>query len=276
MVKLTALVCVQDQQAQLSDCLRHLWFCDEIVVVADRCSDGSAEIARRHGAQVVEGTFPLESQRKMAGLAACRGDWILEIEPDERVDSALAWEIRATLKMGVAGDHLEIPLHNYLGSRHVAGGWTEPLGASRAVRLFRHGAKQWGPRHRDAGVALGRSGGALTGALRREVAADLGRLLSAFNRTTSIAADDLSGGARRGSMLGTLGQGVRASLHSYVGQGGWREGGLGVALAALAGLHPLVARLKAGELPETLPATAVAPARSRRGEHGGPIRIGAG
>ncbi|MDB5453539.1 MAG: glycosyl transferase, partial [Caulobacteraceae bacterium] len=92
MVKLSALICVQNQEAQLSQCLRKLSFCDEIVVVADRCTDRSQEIARRHGAVVISGIFPLESQRKAAGAEACTGDWILEIEPDEIVGSALAWE----------------------------------------------------------------------------------------------------------------------------------------------------------------------------------------
>lgn len=276
MVKLTALVCVQDQQARLSECLRRLWFCDEIVVVADRCRDGSADVARRHGAIVIEGAFPLESQRKAAGLGACGGDWILEIEPDERVDSALAWEIRATLKMGVDGDHLEIPLHNYVGSRHVAKGWIEPLGDTRAVRLFRKGAKAWRHRSRDRGAAVGPSGGALTGALRREVAANLEELISVFNRASTDAAHEAGDLSRPRSVPGTLAIGLRAALRSYVGMSGWREGALGVALAALAGLHPLMARLKSGEVAVTPPAPTTAVVKSRTRGPAKPVGLGVG
>src|SRR5688572_17971651 len=113
--KLSALVCVQNQDAQLSDCLRRLSFCDEIVVVADRCTDRSQEIARRHGAIVVDGIFPLENQRRQAGVEACTGQWIFEIDPDERVDTALAWEVRAMLQMRTSADGFEIPIDNYVG-----------------------------------------------------------------------------------------------------------------------------------------------------------------
>jgi glycosyltransferase involved in cell wall biosynthesis len=50
-VKLSALVCAQNDEARLADCLRGLEFCDEIVVVADRCTDRSQEIARHFGAR---------------------------------------------------------------------------------------------------------------------------------------------------------------------------------------------------------------------------------
>ena len=63
----------------------------------DRSTDGSAAIARRFGARVVEGAWEIEGERRNAGIDACRGDWILEVDCDERVTPALAAEIRAAI-----------------------------------------------------------------------------------------------------------------------------------------------------------------------------------
>lgn len=247
-VRLSALVCVQNQDAQLAECLRGLSFCDEIVVVADRCSDRSAEIARRAGAIVVPGIFPLENQRKSAGLAACTGDWVLEIEADERVDSALAWEIRATLKLGVRGDHLEIPVHNYLGDAAIRQGWTGGLGEMRAVRLFRPGVKHWQARRRDPGeVVSGRHAGALKGAIRRSAGRDVSDLVERFNRLTALRAEDLADTADPGRLAPAVAGGFAAFFRSYLVRAGWREGGVGLGLALLCGFYPVVAHLKAKE-----------------------------
>ena len=67
MVKLSGLVCAHNEEARLTACLERLAFCDEIVVVADRCTDRTEQIARRHGARVVSGIFPVEGRRKEAG-----------------------------------------------------------------------------------------------------------------------------------------------------------------------------------------------------------------
>lgn len=272
MVKLSALVCVQNQESQLSDCLRRLWFCDEIVVVADRCSDGSAEIARRHGATVVAGIFPLESQRKAAGVAACTGDWILEIAPDECVESALAWEIRATLKMGVTGDHFEIPMHNYVGDTLVANGWTGLLGSEREVRLYRPWAKRWLARRRDAGLGVGALGGALKGALRRQAASGLGEMVESFNRSTTLSAEDLADSGHPGQLDKALREGLGGFFRSYLARRGWRENGLGLAIASLAALHPVVSHLKAQEAIETRRRIAAEPAK----ETARVVRLGVG
>jgi glycosyltransferase involved in cell wall biosynthesis len=252
-VRLSALVCVQNQDARLAECLRGLSFCDEIVVVADRCTDRSTEIARRAGATVIAGIFPLESQRKMAGLAACTGDWILEIEPDERVDSALAWEIRATLKLGAkgryTGDHFEIPVHNYLGEAAVRQGWAGALGESAAVRLFRPGVKHWQARRRDAGqVVSGRSAGALKGAIRRTAGHDVNDLVESFNRLTALRAEDLADACDAGRLGPAVAGGLGGFCKSYLVRGGWREGGVGLALALLSGFYPVVAHLKARDV----------------------------
>ena len=55
MPALSALVVVRNEERQLAECLGRLEFADEIVVVLDRCTDRSKEIAERLGARVLEG-----------------------------------------------------------------------------------------------------------------------------------------------------------------------------------------------------------------------------
>src|SRR5947209_6946194 len=178
-VKLSALVCAHNDEARLADCLRGLSFCDEIVVVADRCTDRSQEIARQHGARVIDGIFPLESQRKAAGVAACVGEWVLEVEPDERVDAALAYEIRAAIHSRPAGDWFDVPVANFVGETLVRRGWGSGLGDVVAPRLYRSRVKSWTARRVAPAVILeGRFAGALETPLIRQADADIGHMMA--------------------------------------------------------------------------------------------------
>ena len=102
---LSALVVVHDEERQLSECLSYLGFADEIVVVLDRCTDRSHEIARGFTEHLVEGAWEREGPRRRAGIGACNGDWILEIDGDERVSPDLAAEIRQVVGGSSAAWH---------------------------------------------------------------------------------------------------------------------------------------------------------------------------
>lgn len=259
MVKLSALVCVQNQDATLGDCLRKLSFCDEVVVVADRCTDGSQDIARRNGCVVIDGIFPLESQRKAAGAAACSGDWILEIEPDELVDAHLAWEIRAVLQMRPDGDHYALPIDNYVGETLVRDGWAGALSARREIRLYRRGLKTWQPRRLSAPYAMGgKSGGALKGAVRRVLGRDVGGLMERLNRLTALAAEDLAERDRAPWAITGVLAGAGVFLQGYVVRGGWREGRLGLLVATLSALFPVLSQIRAGDVLEARKAATAA------------------
>ncbi len=247
-VRISALVCAHNQEARLGDCLRRLSFCDEIVVVADSCTDRTREIARRAGAVVIDGIFPLEGHRKRAGEAACSGEWILEIEPDERVESALAWEIRATLQARPTCDAFSLSIDNYIGAERVRHGWSPALGGGGA-RLFRRGAKAWTGGRIDAGrVISGHRMGMLTGALRRDLGRDIGEVLERFNRQNGLRAEDLAdAGVRTGAPV-AVARGVGAFFSGLLLRSGWREGRLGMLAALLSGLDPVLANLRSREL----------------------------
>ena len=142
-VQLSALVVVHNEEAQLAECLDTVRFADEIVVVLDKCSDRSKAIASAYTTHLFEGSWDIEGERRNFGIGKCSGDWILEVDADERVPSGLAREIRETIK-GAADGYFLIPYDNYIGKRLVRFGWGAYWGVSATVRLFSKGAKRWG------------------------------------------------------------------------------------------------------------------------------------
>ncbi len=260
-MKLSALVCAHNDEARLADCLRRLEFCDEIVVVADRCTDRSQEIARQFGARVIDGIFPLESQRKAAGAAACRGEWVLEVETDELVDAKLAYEVRAAVHGRPGGDWFEVPLHNYVGETLVRRGWGAGLGDVMAPRLYRPRVKRWKAGRIAPAVALdGRYSGEIETPLVRHADPDLGQMLSRLSRRTLLRAQDLADAGETGSLIGDIARGLGRFWTSYVWRQGLREGELGFLIALMTGFDAVLAGVRARELVKLRATAAAEPA----------------
>ena len=56
----------------------------ELIVVCDRCEDGTAEIAEEYGAdKVIHVDFGNDGLTRNAGLAAASGDWVLFMDDDD-------------------------------------------------------------------------------------------------------------------------------------------------------------------------------------------------
>src|SRR4051794_38057801 len=97
-MRLSAVLAVRNEERMLEPGLRLLAFCDEIVVVVDdRTTDASEEVARRQTDKVFRERFEDFSQLKNAAIARASGDWLLLVDADERVTPALAAEIERTL-----------------------------------------------------------------------------------------------------------------------------------------------------------------------------------
>ncbi|WP_372785696.1 glycosyltransferase [Phenylobacterium sp.] len=248
-MKLSALVCAHNDEARLADCLRRLEFCDEIVVVADRCTDRSQEIARQFGARVLDGIFPLESQRKAAGVAACLGEWVLEVETDEQVDGKLAYEVRAAIHGRPDGDWFEVPLHNYVGETLVRRGWGAGLGDVMAPRLYRRHVKHWkAGRIAPAAVLDGRYSGEIETPLVRHADPDVSQMLSRLDRRAALRAQDLADAGETGGLFGDIGRALGRFWVSYVWRQGLREGDLGFLIALMTGLDAVLCGVRAREL----------------------------
>lgn len=249
MIKLSGLVCAHNEEARLASCLERLAFCDEVVVVADRCTDATVAIARRYGARVVSGAFPVEGRRKEAGVAACRGEWVFEIDADEEVTPDLAREIRAVVAAQSAGDWYQVPVDNYVGERLVRHGWGGSFGCSSVARLYRRGVKTWKADRVHPGTRFsGEFGGKLSGVIVHKVDEDIADMLQRLSRYTALRAQDLADSGRVKGLGDDLFRGVRRFFKCYVSRKGYREGEYGVLIALMAALYPILSNLRAREL----------------------------
>jgi glycosyltransferase involved in cell wall biosynthesis len=250
-MRLSALVVARNEAARLPACLASLGFADEIVVVLDRSTDASAEISRAAGAVLLEGGWALEGDRRNAGIAACTGDWILEVDADERVPPELGAEIRALIARSDAAFH-RVRIDNYVGERLILHGWGGSFGTTLKPILFRRGAKHWRAQRVHPGLDwTGSEGERLTAhGIRHEVDRDISDMLRRLDRYSSAKAADL---LEQGE-IGTLGNNVRRfisrTFKCLVGRKGYKEGGWGLLIALCAGLFPLLSYLKAKLEPE--------------------------
>ncbi len=88
------IVC-HNEGDRLGACLESVAWADDVIVMDLSSSDNSAEVARAHGARVMlrDPVLIVELVREeLAGHAI--GEWILVVDPDERVSPGLARELR--------------------------------------------------------------------------------------------------------------------------------------------------------------------------------------
>lgn len=245
-MKLSCLVVARNEQERLPDCLASLAFADEIVVVLDRTTDASAEIARAAGARVIEGAWELEGERRNTGIDACTGDWVLEVDADERVSPDLVQAVRATIASSAFAWH-QVPVDNYVGDRLIRHGWAGSFGTTSVPRLFRRGAKRWRMQRVHPGLDwTGAQGPKITqGALIHLVDRDIADMLKRLDRYSTAKARDLVASGNIGSLAGNCRRFVSRAFKSYVSRGGYKEGAWGVLLAFCTGAFPLLSYLKA-------------------------------
>lgn len=243
--KLSVAICVHNEATQLADCLDRLAFADELVVLLDKCSDGSGDIARRYTDRIVEGAWDIEGGRRNAAIDACTGDWVLEVDADERVPDALAREIRDIIKT-TPDDWHEILVDNYIGDRLVRWGWGASFGKAAYPGLFRRGVKVWGPQRVHPSLTWsGEKGPMLRNRLDHYVDRNLSDMLRRLDSYTTARAADLRDSGQVGSFANNLRRFFTRFFKCYVRRKGYREGGYGFMIAVCAGLYPLISHLKA-------------------------------
>ena len=245
--RLSCLVVAHNEEADLPDCLARLAFADEILVVLDRCTDRSKEIAQAAGARLLEGAWPVQGDRRNDGIKACTGEWILEVDADERVPEALGQEVRETVQSS-RFDYHRVRIDNYVGGRLIRDGWGASFGRRSHPGLFRRDVKTWGRQRVHPALTFkprATEGPPLETPVAHYGFDGISDLIGRLNRYSDRHAADLRESGDIGTAANNYRRIVSRFWKCYVSRRGYREGGIGFVIAVCGALYPILSHLKA-------------------------------
>lgn len=248
MSKISAVIVAHNEEKKIEDCLKSLNFADEIVVVLDKCNDGTKEIVQKYTDKIVEGSWNIEGARRNVAINSASGDWILEIDADERISKELSEEILQITKNSQPCAFIA-PIANYIGTRYVKYGWLRTLGVLERQTMHYKGLKNY---HEDKEIHptadLKAEIKYLENPITHLVDDDIADLLARFNRyTTWRSKDIISSNVVEEGFIKKIATFKLRFFKSFIVKKGYKEGWLGFLLAILAATYPIVSYLKAKE-----------------------------
>jgi hypothetical protein len=152
--RLAAIVLTRSEEHHIGACLDSLAWAERRVVFDSFSADRTCDIARDHGAEVIQHPFADYAAQRNAAMEAVDADWIFFVDADERATPELAEEIasivaedeRATphairntyYLSRIAGWY--VPRRNFLFGRLTRGAGYWP---DHQMRLLRRGAARY-------------------------------------------------------------------------------------------------------------------------------------
>lgn len=225
-IGLSAAIVAMNEEDRIGDCLASLDFCDDVLVVDSHSTDRTREIAREHGARVIERDWPGMIAQRQFSIDSAEYDYVLCLDADERVSPRLRQELIALRAAG-------FPKYAGWAFPRVAnlfGVWTHPDVIRRFVDRRRSRAVGLPPHEvLEVDGPTGRLKGDLIHYPYRSLADHLG----AMDRYSSIAARAMHERGRRASVLDLMIRPAARFTRSYVLERGFMQGWRGLLLAQL-------------------------------------------
>ncbi len=227
------VICFNEEQ-QISDCLKSLEFCDELIVIDSGSTDKTLEIAKQFGAKVFYRGWTGFRDQKAFGLSHCSNQWVINLDADERVSDRLKEEILSVLerskKQEQLSDGYEINRVVYFQGRWWRrGGWYPEF----RLRFFKKETIEWGgvdPHEKP--ICSGKIE-RLSGEILHYTYSDFFDQASRLLKYSNIMAKEEYREGKRSSFLKVLFNPISRFFKFYFVKRGILEGRVGFAVAVL-------------------------------------------
>jgi glycosyltransferase involved in cell wall biosynthesis len=232
------VLAIRNEEKNIRECLEHLEWADEVIVVDDMSTDNSVKICREYTQKIISHDCKDSiSDNRNLGIKESSGDWILQLDADEVITPELAQEMRQAVN-DARYIAYRIPRKNYFLGKWIRGcGWYPDAN----IRLFKKGAAWWPPEIHDVlHIREEEKVGNLKNAMIHYSYRSLQQYFEKFNRyTTRLAQEEYEKGHRVNSVnffLCFILKPLYWVLRKYFLQAGFRDGFWGFFISCSSGL----------------------------------------
>lgn len=141
MSKISVVINTLNVEEKIGKLIKSLKWADEVLICDMRSDDKTAEIAKNSGARVVfHKRLPFVEPARNFAVSEAAGEWILILDPDERVSSDLSSYLRKIADGLKQIDYVRVPRKNIIFGRFMKASMWWP---DYNIRFFKKGSVKW-------------------------------------------------------------------------------------------------------------------------------------
>jgi len=249
-IKLSLVIATYNEEENIGDCIKSAKdIADEIIIIDGSSCDKTAEIAKDLGAKVfVVSNKQMFHKNKQLGLEKAGGEWILQLDADERVSKKLREEIYEITKVQGSGFKVQgyyIPRRNLFLGRFLKKGGQYP---DYVIRLVRNGKARFPCKSVHEQIKVEGEVGYLKNDLIHLAVPNFSKYLQNANRYTTLTADKYKMEKLSLNLFNKLKYlfllPLATFLKLFVRHRGFIDGFPGFVFALFSGLHHSIAFIK--------------------------------
>jgi glycosyltransferase involved in cell wall biosynthesis len=230
MPTLSVILITRNEEANLDDCLASLeGIAQQIVVVDSNSSDRTPEIAKNHGAALIQPPdWPGFGPQKNRAVELATGDWILSLDADERLTPGLRSEILTAMHHSGQVDCFAISRLSWYCGRFIRhSGWSPDY----VERLFKRGTARFSDDLVHERLLATGTVAKLKNPMLHYSFMNYSQVLQKIDRYSTASAEQAFARGKTSSPLKAVLHGMWAFFRTYFLRAGFLDGSQGFALA---------------------------------------------
>jgi hypothetical protein len=222
----------KNEELKIGPALESVSWAAEIVVIDSFSTDKTLDIARAHGARVVQVEFSKFGELRKAGVEATTQPWVFSLDSDERCTPEARDEILRIVADPASADAYLVPRQNILlGKKIRHSGWYPDY---RQPQLFRRGKLKYAAEDEvHEGWTLDGKIGKMTNPILQIPYRTLAEAIGKMNRYTSLGVPKQVRAGKSSSYAKAFSRASWAFLKCYFFQLAILDGGPGLVIAVL-------------------------------------------
>ncbi len=242
MEKITVIIITKNEEKNISECLKSVSRCGELIVVDSGSTDDTVKIAKSYTEKVFYKKWEGYSAQKEYALSLASNEWVLSLDADERITEDLMMEISETVKSGNADGYFIRRDNYFLNKKITSCGWESDY----QLRLFRKSKTSVTDRLVHEGFSVEGIQSKLKAAMKHYTFSEISAVMEKINTYSSLEAEQYKNEKKSGGFTIIL-HTISAFLRPYFSQRGYKDGVHGLLISLFNAISKLLMYAKIWE-----------------------------